>query len=117
MEDQSAEPRLVDIVGAIERIESATKDLALDEFKATWERQWLVERGIEIISEANRSLPDEVKARHPEIPWKDVAAIGNILRHEYQRVVADVLWKVVRNDLTPLDAACRAELAIVRRRH
>jgi uncharacterized protein with HEPN domain len=51
---------------------------------------------IEIISEASRHLSDELKARHPEIPWPKVAGIGNVLRHDYELVAHDVLWRVVR---------------------
>jgi NAD(P)-dependent dehydrogenase (short-subunit alcohol dehydrogenase family) len=45
--------------------------------RATGGRQWLVERGVEIISEASRHLPSGSKARHPEIPWPKVAGIAN----------------------------------------
>lgn len=71
----------------------------------------MVERGIEIISEASRHLPDDLKARHPEIPWPKVSGIGNVLRHEYQKIAHDVLWHVVQDDLPPLERACRVELA------
>jgi uncharacterized protein with HEPN domain len=73
-------PRLTDIVEAIERIHGVLENISLQEFETDWQRQWLVERGIEIISEASRHLTDEMKARHPEIPWQKVAAIGNVLR-------------------------------------
>jgi uncharacterized protein with HEPN domain len=71
----------------------------------------MIARGLEIISEASRHLPEDMKARHPEIPWRKVAGIGNVLRHEYTRVAADALWRLVRDDLAALDQACRTELA------
>jgi uncharacterized protein with HEPN domain len=52
-----------------------------------------------------------MKARHPAFPWPTVAAIGNILRHEYENVAHDVLWHVVRDNLPELEAVCRKELA------
>jgi len=55
-------------------------------------------------------LPEELKERHPEVPWPKVAAIGNIPRHEYQRVAPAILWRVAHRELTPLEAACREEL-------
>jgi hypothetical protein len=73
-------PRLTDIVEAIERIHSVLGDMSLEAFENDWQRQWLVERGIEIVSEASRHLTDEMKARHPAIPWQKVAGIGNVLR-------------------------------------
>ena len=45
-------------------------------------KSWVVERGIEIVSEAGRHLPEALKARHPAIAWRKVAGIGNISRHE-----------------------------------
>ena len=102
--------RLSDIIEAIEHIRSATTGLDLSAFQGNWEKRWLVERGIEIISEASRRLPDELKARHAEIPWPRIAAIGNVLRHEYESVSAPIIWKLVVEDLPVLEEACRQEL-------
>jgi len=103
--------RLADIVEAIELIEDEVAGLGLAAFSADKRKRWLVERGLEIISEASRRLPDEVKARHTSIPWRKVAGIGNVLRHEYEHIAYDVLWRVVVDELPELGAACRAELA------
>lgn len=103
-------PRLADIIGAIENIRSVTDNVPLSQFENDWQKRWLVERGVEILSEASRHLPDELKQRHADIPWRKVAGIGNILRHDYERVAPDMLWKLVRDDLGGLEAACRVEL-------
>ena len=84
--------------------------MPLEEFEADWQRQWLVERGVEIISEASRRLPDNMKARHPEIPWQKVAGIGNILRHDYENIAAPIMWKLAHDDLQALENVCRVEL-------
>jgi uncharacterized protein with HEPN domain len=102
--------RLSDIIEAIERIRSVLGDMPLDVFENEWQAQWLVERGIEIISEASRHLPDELKARHPHIPWEKVAGIGNILRHNYESIAAPVMWKLAQADLSALEIVCREEL-------
>jgi uncharacterized protein with HEPN domain len=85
--------------------------ITLAAFEADKRKRWLVERGIEIISEASRHLGEELKARHPGIAWFKMAGIGNILRHDYHRIAHDVLWHVVRNDLPTLDQVCRDEFA------
>jgi len=103
--------RLDDMIEAAGRVQAVLGDLTLDAFEADWQRHWLVQRGIEIISEASRHLPPEMKARHPDIPWTKVAGIGNVLRHGYEEVAAPVLWKLVREDLPHLERACREELA------
>jgi uncharacterized protein with HEPN domain len=104
-------PRLVDIIEAIERVNAALVDVSLEAFENDWRLQWLVQRGVEIISEASRHLPDDLKARNPEIPWQKVAGIGNVLRHNYESIAAPVLWKLVEADLPTLEKVCRCELA------
>jgi uncharacterized protein with HEPN domain len=54
-----------------------------------------VTRCLEIISEASRRLPDEVKERHPSIPWKDIAGAGNVYRHDYEDVAPNLIWDTV----------------------
>ncbi|MBF0607031.1 MAG: HepT-like ribonuclease domain-containing protein [Candidatus Magnetobacterium sp. LHC-1] len=103
-------PRLTDIVEAIERVCGVLEDVSLDAFEADWQRQWIVQRGVEIISEASRHLTDDMKGRHPKIPWQQVAGIGNILRHDYGNISAPIIWKLVRDDLPHLGKVCREEL-------
>jgi uncharacterized protein with HEPN domain len=103
-------PRLTDIVEAIEHIRGELEGVSLDAFEADWRKRWLIERGVEIISEASRHLPDELKIRHPEIPRRKVAGIGNMLRHNYEAIAAPVMWKLVQDDLAELDRVCRNEL-------
>jgi uncharacterized protein with HEPN domain len=102
VETSSPIPRLTDIIEAIAHIQADMAGVSLEDFEVDWRRRWIVERGIEIISEASRHLPAEMKTRHPEIPWRKVSDIGNVLRHEYQRIAPDVLWRVVQDDLSPL---------------
>jgi uncharacterized protein with HEPN domain len=70
--------------------------------------QRAVERCIEIISEASRHIPDDVKANHLQIPWREVAAIGNIFRHEYHNVAARIVWDTVQDELPALEHVVRA---------
>ena len=107
----SVAPYLADIVEAIEHIREKAGTATLEAFKRDWEQQWIVQRGIEIVSEASRRLPDPMKARYPAIPWPKIAAVGNILRHEYRQIAPPLLWEIVQDHLAPLEAACREELA------
>jgi uncharacterized protein with HEPN domain len=118
MAARSRVPPLADMVEAIGHIRTVTAGVTLEGFEVDWQRfevdwqkRWLVERGLEIVSEASRHLDDELKARHPEIPWSKVAGIGNVLRHDYERIVADLLWNLLQDDLLTLETACRNELA------
>ncbi|MBV8565099.1 MAG: DUF86 domain-containing protein [Acetobacteraceae bacterium] len=115
MTARSSVPGLTDIVQAIERIHAVLGDTSLDAFELDWQQQWLVERGVEIISEASRRLADELKARHPEILWQNVAGIGNVLRHNDESIAAPVLWKLVHADRPVLKEVCAEELKIQER--
>jgi uncharacterized protein with HEPN domain len=72
---------------------------------------YAVTRCLEIISEASRRLPDDLKARYPSIAWRDMAGAGNIYRHDYEDVAAQHVWDAVQIDLPPLRAAIAQELA------
>jgi uncharacterized protein with HEPN domain len=74
-------------------------------------RFYAVTRCLEIISEASRRLPDELKARHPSIAWRDMAASGNIYRHEYEDVAAHAVWDTLTLHLPPSQAVLEAELS------
>ena len=65
----------------------------------------MVERNVETISEASRQPPDEAKAVEPEIPWREIAGIGNILRHDYGIVRPDILWGINVHRIAALRAA------------
>jgi uncharacterized protein with HEPN domain len=98
-------------IAIIERVAGKTlDDLAADDVLRD-----AVERRIEMISEASRRLPEDMKARHPAVPWHNVAGIGNILRHEYYSVNLDIIWRIATQDIRPLAAAVDALLAEVLR--
>lgn len=105
MGNRRLEPVLQEISDAIDGVLSATNGKSFTEFQSNWLLQRGVERALEIISEASRHLPDEALELAPEIPWRQIRAIGNILRHQYHSVADEIVWAVVENDLVPLRLA------------
>lgn len=108
--------RLVDIRDAIDGIQDITAGVDFGHFAASWGTQRAVERGLEIISEASRHVPPELKALTPDVPWRQIAAIGNLLRHEYQRADIRATWNIVEQHLQPLANAVADLIAEVERR-
>ncbi len=82
---------------------------SVDAFQTDERTIYAVTRCLEIISEATRRLPEELKRRHPHIPWKQIAAAGNIYRHDYEDVVPSILWYTVTEHLHALEDAVRVE--------
>jgi uncharacterized protein with HEPN domain len=71
---------------------------------------YAVTRCLEIISEASRRLPEQLKARHPAIGWKQMACAGNVYRHDYEDVAAEFVWETVVRALPPLRNVIESEL-------
>lgn len=99
---------LVEIIDALDGIAAATAEKGFAEFQADWLLRHGTQRGIEIISEAVRHLPDEMLASRPDLPWPQIRAAGNFLRHEYHRVSDALIWQVVVDDLPALRVAIEA---------
>ncbi len=81
-----------------------------DGFCADLRALYTVIRCLEVISEASRRLPDALKAGHSSIPWRDVAASGNIYRHEYGSVSALAVWDTLTLHPPPPRTVVAAEL-------
>lgn len=97
--------RLHDMLESIRVIQELTDNLPFDRYRDSLAIRFATERAIEIISEASRSLPSDIKEQHPHIRWADIAGIGNIPRHEYQRVDPLIMWRTIKDELPDLKAA------------
>jgi uncharacterized protein with HEPN domain len=101
------------MIDAIAEIESFVAGKSYNDYRASALLRRGVERDIEIISEASRRVPADLLARHPKIPWHQIAAIGNILRHAYRAVDSSIIWTVVTVELAPLQRAVEGMIAEV----
>ena len=93
---------LDDIIEATKRIEKYTKGLTLERFKKNDLTIDGVVRNLEIIGEAVKNIPTNVKDKHPDIEWKKIAGLRDILAHEYFGIDVDILWDIVDNKLPEL---------------
>ena len=93
------------MLDAISGIEAAVEGMDLAGFEADWTVRHAVQRGIEIISEAARRLPDTLLIGHPDIPWKEIRGVRNVLRHEYHKVSDKIVWTTVQDELPRLKIA------------
>lgn len=87
------------ILDSICDIENYTTDLNKSDFSKSKMAQDAIVRRIEIIGEAVKNLPNDFKAEHKGIPWKDVAGMRDILVHEYFGVNINVVWRTVKEDI------------------
>src|SRR5215471_14483968 len=101
---------LRDILHHIDLATQFVKGFDLEAFKLDIRTVYAVTRCLEIISEASRRLPANLKARHPEIAWKQMAGAGNVYRHDYEDVAAQLVWDTVKKALPPLRIVVEEEI-------
>jgi uncharacterized protein with HEPN domain len=106
MPSKRPDQRFRDIVENVDLIVQFTAGMSFDQYLADARTRLAVERCLSIGAEAARKLGAEAEARSPDIPWVDIRALGNRLRHEYPRIGHRLIWKIVTEDLTNLHMAC-----------
>jgi uncharacterized protein with HEPN domain len=96
---------LQDILGAIQDAQSFVEDIDLSDFLASKEKQYAVIRALEIVGEAAAQIPQELRARYPDPPWREMVGMRNIVIHNYFGVDKTVVWRTVQEELPPLKSA------------
>ena len=95
---------LEDIKLSISEINTFMKNVeSKNDFRNNIEKVRAVERNIEIIGEAVKKIPDEIRSMAPDIPWQKIAGIRDILAHAYFSIDVEILWDVVNNQLENLE--------------
>lgn len=109
------EAYLNDVLESIRKIEKYTKNMTYGDFREDELRQDAVARNLEIIGEAVKKIPDEIKNRKTEIEWKKIAGLRDILAHEYFGINLEIVWDVMENKLPDLKKNTQAILFEMKR--
>lgn len=91
-----------DIVEAMNAATEFVNNMAYDEFVEDTKTIYAVVRAIEIIGEAVKNIPEEVRKKYPEIPWKNMAGMRDKVIHEYFGIRLERVWETVKRDIPNL---------------
>jgi uncharacterized protein with HEPN domain len=102
MSFRSAKERIQDILNAIDSIQTRTTDMSFQEFSQNETILKAVLYDLIIIGEAATNIPAEVQALVPELPWRLMSDMRNVMAHEYFQVNLRITWSTIQNNLPPL---------------
>lgn len=98
---------LQDMLDTITKAFEFLGDMSLKEFERDDRTAFAVIRALEMLGEAARHIPEEVRSSHPDVPWSDMTGMRNVLIHDYLEVDLETVWLTVRNDLPGAEGKIR----------
>lgn len=98
----------------IELLEKYLQDKTYESFVSDFQLQDAVIRRIELIGETVRNIPDDIKAKHQEIPWSRIAGMRNVLIHDYLGIDLKTTWQVANKEIKELKTKILSILATLK---
>ena len=90
---------LVDILNSIDNIQSDTTNISYEEFVQDRRTKDAVILNLLIIGEATKQIPQDIRDQHPEIQWKQIAGMRDMIAHAYFSINNKIVWNIIENDL------------------
>ena len=111
MSAPDADLTLRQIIEVCDKALDLSNSTTWEEFRGDWRKRMLGERLVEVLGEAVKRLPDELRNRHQQLPWKKIAGTRDYIAHGYDSVDYDVIWGVLDVEAGKLRESVRAILA------
>jgi uncharacterized protein with HEPN domain len=102
---------LQDVLDANANVAEFVGAMTLDQFHDDKKTLHAVVRNLEVIGEAIKQVPAEVRIRYPQVPWQRIAGLRDILIHHYFEIDVEIVWDVVQNKLAELKPQIETILA------
>lgn len=92
-----------DVYNDLVRVREFTEGLTFDDFMLDVRTQYAVCKALENMGEASKRIPESIRRRFPQIPFKQMAGLRDVVTHDYDGISYDMIWQVVTHDLPPLE--------------
>ncbi len=102
MRKRKYELYLYEIKEAVDSITEYTSEMTLEDFSEDKKTRDATIRNFEIIGEAARQLPEQIREKYPDIPWRDLTDFRNVIIHEYFGINNKILWDIIANEIPSL---------------
>lgn len=102
MKNREYRDYIQDIIGSINEIECFTRGISFKEFTGDRKTFNAVIRSIEVIGEASKKIPKNLREKFPTIPWKKMSGMRDKMIHEYFGIDEEILWKAAKDEIPPL---------------
>jgi Uncharacterized conserved protein len=101
-EERNQEDFLIDILDSIEKVESFIEGFEFEDFSIDDKTIYAVILALEIIGEATKNLPDSLKKKYPEVPWRDMSGLRDKMVHEDSGIDLEAIWNIAEEDISSL---------------
>lgn len=95
---------ILDILSSIQELGEFTEGIDLEEFVKDKKTVNAVIRSLEVMGEAAKKIPSEIRDKYPSIPWKYMASMRDKLIHEYHGIDLEIVWEVIKKEIPPLQS-------------
>lgn len=91
--------RIYDMKKEIRHLNEFKKDISKGGFYADIKIQYAIVRSIEILGEASKKIPDDIRAKYPAIPWVEMSKMRDVIVHDYFNLRLDILWEIINTKI------------------
>lgn len=93
---------LIDIIRSIDKIQQYTVGMTYSDLLEDDKTLDAVTHNLQIIGEATKQIPETIRQKYPDIPWRQIAGLSDIIAHTYLMVNPEIVWNIINTELKPL---------------